>query len=354
MRLGWYSGVASVLEDARREKKLPNSKRSEYERLLGMAMLKRAESCVEFGNLRMASDAIRVCKGIDLGPENEERLKVITSTFEAKRSGDDVEAKPLRYEKAIVGGHVWTDEGHGYGIVGRIQIGGNDKKSGGNVTVAPGLVVENGRIFVRRGSITMKGTPDRPVIFRNVNFTADLHGRVTGEHVIFEDCTFSKGGAWSVKRFSSKWVFSNCIFLRSSFHDLGEKKYGIRITDSSFVRCKLPSRMVPYRHEWNQVERCYFLECSVAPSFVWCTNRCDFLACRAVGTNSYNRSPDLAIHIHVPKDHTGFLTDVKKQSLVTSEGKVVYTNSPDAFVSQAGNEKMWPLCGGQSKTVAPK
>ncbi len=97
------------------------------------------------------------------------------------------------------------------------------------VTVAAGTEIRGGAfVMVGGGHVVATGSDTMPVIFRHVTFNQDLGSSVVASNAIFDQCTFTKGGAW-FSSYSSKWQFTSCVLYGCHFNGLTEVDYGFQI-----------------------------------------------------------------------------------------------------------------------------
>ena len=293
------------------------------------------------------------------GSANQRAVKELI--HEAKKRP---KSKVLKYRRKIAHEETWIDDGRIARIKGTVVIGvhkqKNKKEDGpaGSVSVGAGSVLEGGKIHVEHGVLKLGGTANQPIIISDIDLSASLIGRLEGTYVVFVNCTFRKGGGWSWARYSSKWIFDRCVFVRSSFHSLGEVAYGIRITNSALIECDLPKRILTvhrqpedtpadlpklYRDSWNQIRRCLFVKCKVAPSFVWATDECSFLSCGVTSIDSFKSTHDLKVPLYVPSRDMKFLLHLRKGTRNKFKGKARFINAERSYITQRAGERHWPL-----------
>ena len=265
--------------------------------------------------------------------------------------------RPIRYTEPIVGTVEWPgDKGYLGRPQGEITIGhGWDRelmKDGppGTVTATPGLVLEGGAVHVSHGVLRLEGSPDQPVTLMNVHLSGGCIGKVEARYTIFANCKFSKGPSNRNPRYSSTWEFDNCVFAQSNFDSLKQVDYGIKANNCLFFRCTLPERILTratwadphpketgiadlYQDEWNEVSKCHFVECGVAPSFVWATDKCDFTVCRVEGIGSFASTDSLRVILHVAAKEEAFVKELAKRTIHRGSGKVAFENSPAPFAA---------------------
>jgi hypothetical protein len=174
------------------------------------------------------------------------------------------------------------------------------------LTIGPGVEFKGGTIDLKRvGRLEIEGSPDQPAVLRNVKVLQDLGARVNAKYAVFERCTFAKGGAW-FSRYSSKWSFDGCLLYACAFPRLTGVDYGFRWSDCTFVSMDFPEiepqrpKGAPFDHmrhlrtEWNSVNRCRFVNCTVRPTMVWCATESNYAACRFVAGRAFASDQMLA------------------------------------------------------------
>jgi hypothetical protein len=196
------------------------------------------------------------------------------------------ETKELKFPgKFVEGKGIWKDAGHGYFISNTVQTGNCANSRGGpwktaEIEVAPGTVIEGGTLRASHGKLTFQGTAEKPVIIRNVRLECDYTAAIHATNTLFVDCTFMKTGSWHWNNgFSSKWIFTNCMLVKSNFAGMSRGDYGIQWQQTVFFRCKFPQRNLnnkadkdatgEYKGHWNMMNECIFMESILPPSLVW-------------------------------------------------------------------------------------
>jgi hypothetical protein len=237
---------------------------------------------------------------------------------------------------------------------GKIQVGWfdapNNKWYKGAVNVAAGAFLEGGQIYLENGPLCLLGSAAEPVILKDVDLSADLGDGIQARFTIFVNCKFSKGGGIISDRYTSKWTFDNCIIVQSNFKSLSQVDYGMKFTNCVFLGCTMPKRILArkggihpnpnpaetgiaplYQHQWNNVTRCHFVDCILAPSFVWATKSCDFTNCRLGGIDAFVSTDSLAVTLHVAPKDRAFLDQLTAASAVPSTGRITFENAPSPF-----------------------
>ncbi len=193
-------------------------------------------------------------------------------------------------------------------IEGKLAVPG-DKHV--NLTFAAGYELRGGTIDLgTRGHLIIKGTADKPVIFRDVTVFQDLGASMDAEHAVLDNCHFNKGGVWYAS-YSSKWRFTECVLYRCSFARLSGVDYGFQIRHCALVATNLPEithdhkngfdHMNDLRGEWNKIDSCDFIDCAVPPTVAWCGENCNFRACTFKPGEAFDSAKDL--------DWTAFVQD---------------------------------------------
>ena len=337
---GWYREAASLLRDQIKFETLTLEERLQAEELEEQCLLSYSTACIRFGNLKMCREALdfySVGNRKRMKPKQFANLvRVIQKLAEA---GEPVELKSSgRY---FVGKGVWRDSGNGFFITSLVQTGNCANSRGGKwetaeIEVAAGTEVEGGLIRASHGKIHFKGTIKQPVILKNVKLECDYTAQVFATHTVFINCSFKKSGSWHWNNgFSSKWHFTDCILVSSNFSSLSRGDYGLRLSGSTFLRCKLPQRMLSsdeakdangeYHGSWNVIEECAFVECSLPPSLVWGTKTCAFIRCKTPDSSVFKSSKNLiASMLSLPNS---FVDDLKASTKIEGPGKVDYLSS---------------------------
>jgi hypothetical protein len=234
---------------------------------------------------------------------------------------------------------------------GKIQVGWFDRPNNkwykGAVNVAAGAFLEGGQIYVENGQLSLLGTAAEPVILKDVDLSAQLGDGIHARFTIFVNCKFSKGGGiiYLGMGYTGKWVFDNCIIVQSDFNSLDQVKCGLKLTNCAFLGCTMPKRMLArkppnpaetgiaalYRDEWNDVTRCYFVDCTVAPSFVWATKSCHFINCKLGGMDAFVSTDSLAVKLYVAPKDRAFLDQLKAATSLPGTGRITFENAPSPF-----------------------
>ena len=234
---------------------------------------------------------------------------------------------------------------------GKIQVGWHEDSGGwhkGAVNVAAGAFLEGGQIWLSNGLLCLLGSAAEPVILKDVDLSAEIGDGIQARFTIFVNCKFSKGGAYFFPRYTGKWTFDNCIIVQSNFKSLSQVDYGLKLTNCVFLGCTMPQRLLDrktsqntnptetgiaalYQDEWNNVARCHFVDCILAPSFVWATKSCDFINCRLGGTDAFVSTDSLAVTLHVAPKDRAFLDQLKAATLLPGTGRIIFENAPSPF-----------------------
>lgn len=179
------------------------------------------------------------------------------------------------------------------------------------LTFPAGFEVRGGTIDLgQRGQAIIKGTAEKPAVFRDVTFFQDLGASLSAENAVFDHCKFNKGGAW-FSYHSSKWQFADCVLFGCAFGRLTGVDYGFQIRHCALVSMDLPEvahehkpgfdHMAQLRGEWNKIESCDFVDCTVPPTVAWCGEGCNFRRCRFVAGEAFESPKDL--------DWSAYVTD---------------------------------------------
>lgn len=284
---------------------------------------------------------------VTAGPTRLERLR----TF-AARPAVSPSPLPLTIAEPVRGDVTWPINDAGYKISDTVSIGRNERGMAGyagKVTAAAGFILEGGTIHVARGELQLSGQPDRPVILRKVAISSELGCTVRARHVVFEDCTFSKGGrTFSANGFSSKWAFEDCLLRNSNFAVLKRTDFGLQIRRCSFVDCSLPPRALIDKSgdaevdaaeivklDQNEVASCDFYRCRVAASATWYMRSCNLYDCSVSQPATAAVKTDLAVTIGVGPGDEGTAATLKSKTTVTGSGKIGYAAASSPFVTAA-------------------
>ena len=319
------------------------AERTKYEVIERKALLDRADACVGFGNADMAEYAVNAAAA-NPATASADVLKVtaLKRKLATIKAGVGHEEHVLKFDTPPTGAGTWQGDGGTYSIEGKIDF------NKARIAVAPGFVLNGGSIFVGGGStLELHGTAERPVIFRKVHLSADLNGAVKAQFAIFEDCTFAKGGAWFAY-YNSKWIFSDCLVIRSNWKGLSGMDYGLQVTGCVFDQCNLPARHVgddkvedkarKYRDNWNQVDHNFFDHCEIEPSFAWCTNQCAFASCSVTGWDTYRSVNELRVNLAVPSSTDRFMELLQQRTQNEAQGVVRYVKMGGAAASPASRK----------------
>lgn len=185
-------------------------------------------------------------------------------------------------------------------IEGKLSVSGEKHVT---LTFAAGYELRGGTIDLgTRGHVVIKGTADKPVIFRDVTVFQDLGASMDAENAVFDNCHFNKGGVW-YSSYSSKWRFTECLLYHCSFARLSGVDYGFQIRHCALVATDLPEithdhkdgfdHMKDLRGEWNKIENCDFVDCAVPPTVAWCGENCNFRACAFKPGEAFDSAKDL-------------------------------------------------------------
>jgi hypothetical protein len=359
MQRGWYSRAAAVLQELAKDDP-SEPERQKYVRQCEDALLKHAEACQQFGSYKATVDAVAQCKSIELSDASKTRRARVTNWLDGEKAAGHAEIKALGFGGPVLGNGTWADPGGGYQGEGKVQIGkGGDAGGKGTVIVQPGFVLDGAEIYVERGTLDIRGTRQKPIIMRNVKFSAELGGEVKAENTIFVNCTFSKGGGW-VSFYSSHWTMKYCLLVNSSFASLKPIDYGVKIVGCTFVESSLPPRLPDktdvseavkyYSDEWSQLEGCACLLCDVSPSSVWMSKDCAFTGCTARGRDPYAGTKSMIVHPFVPPPDLMLLTNLQDASDCLFQGEVRVAAAANPPKCPALKE-LWPLLPAEAQSL---
>jgi hypothetical protein len=314
----------------------PAAEKTKYEGLLAKALIERAELYAAFGNVAMLEKAVNAAASNPATKSSASRISALKKKLDQVKSRAAPTKQVLKIDAPLSGPATWQDDGAGNTIDGKLGF----KKA--KVAVAPGFVLDGGTMLLEEGTeVELHGTADRPVIFRNVKVQVTLGTAFKARFALFENCTFSKAGGWFAT-YSSKWVFSDCMLLRSNWSGLTEVDYGVQATGCAFVECKMHPRHLggervtekasKYRDQWNKFEDDAFINCEVAPSFVWATKRCYFENCALTGEawDNFRSTTDLDVAMSIPPGSERFFDAIRAGTQTELNGVVRYNKTQAA------------------------
>lgn len=352
VRRQWYARAVDLLGDLA-QNSTEERDRKKYQTLLSKTLGAYAEACLATGNHDLIEEAWAVCEAWpgSLNTQGGAKLK----RARAKAAGNKPEPIAVPTDNPLVGEGNLGQAGATISIRGQLKVGDDkgDGRKDGVVTVPAGALLKGGKIYVEEGRLLIKGEPNRPVILRGVELSADLGGSVVAQHAVFVDCKFSKAGGWYFPFYTTHWTLENCLLLRSNFPHLDKTNYGIKFKESTFVECTIPSRILNdgavedddlaarYRDEWNGVDECDFLLCEVKPSFVWATERCNFSICRVGGADVYSSKTPLDVILFAPKADASFWRDLRANTDIGHTGQLEYALSKTGYAHKS-MAPLWP------------
>ncbi|MEJ6573237.1 MAG: hypothetical protein QNL39_14745 [Akkermansiaceae bacterium] len=333
----WYRQSASLLREQLRSGTLSGDEKSEAERIEEQSLLNHAAACMKFGNLKMCREAYDVYMSGDRPAR--ERIRAQNMKLAVDRIGTAGEPKELKFpDKFVEGKGVWKDAGHGYFISSSVQTGNCAKSRGGewktaDIEVAAGTVIEGGTLRASHGKLAFLGTAKKPIVLRNVHLECDYTAAVHATNTLFVDCTFKKTGSWHWNNgFSSKWIFTDCMLVKSNFVGLTRGDYGIRWHQTIFFRCKLPQRNLnskadrdatgEYHGHWNTITDCLFMECELPPSMVWGCVLTRLIDNEVAGTSDFYSAKPLKVGMSATPPE--FVRTLKTATLNKGHGSVEY------------------------------
>jgi hypothetical protein len=278
-------------------------------------------------------------------------LAGIQRKIESSRKGGP--PRDIQYKDRILETVNWkAAKGEVLRPTGKIQVGWHDRPNEkwykGAVNVGAGAFLEGGQIYMENGQLSLLGSAADPVILKDVDLSADVGDGIQARFTIFVNCKFSKGGTWINSRYTSKWTFDNCIIVQSDFRSLAQVDYGMKFTNCVFLGCTMPKRILErktwsdpnpaetgiaalYRDEWNDVTRCYFVDCTVAPSFVWATKFCHFINCKLGGMDAFVSTDSLAVKLYVAPKDRAFFDQLKAATSPSGTGRITFEGAPSPF-----------------------
>jgi len=163
------------------------------------------------------------------------------------------------------------------------------------ILVQPGVEIRGGKIDMGRhgagsAQLLLAGTSSQPIILRNVEIDQPLSGVFDASNVIFDQCTFRKAsGKFGI--YSSKWPMDHCLLYKCTFVNFKAVDYGFKLTNCTFVDMNLPEivqkairgkpvdDMDHLRKNWNIIQSCNFVNCTVFPTVFWCAENSNFWNC---------------------------------------------------------------------------
>jgi len=341
-RRGWYLQAASFAQNELSVGAASGDTKEKLQKLSERSLSAYFDSCLVLGNAGMIKDAAKAY-GDPANTASEKskvaRMKTATDALSSKAS-----PKELAFAaKFIEGKGTWSDDGTGYVVSNPVQIGncghvrGGESK-GGDVVIQPGFVLANGVLRASQGKLEIKGSPDRPVVFKNVSIECDYTASVTASFALFIDCKFVKTGGWFWKGgFSSKWDFSDCLIVDSAFNSLTKIDYGIKLQRCTFVQVAIPDRSLTddaakdntglFHDQWNTISDCQFYQCKVPPSLLWANGKSAFLDCTINGASTFASAKPLQAGGFLPKDDSSFEAAISAATKTKGAGKVDYSFS---------------------------
>jgi len=357
----WYRGMAEAASPAAKAAMCARAL-TYYRRFLGLHPaqdLSRTQASLMVKKIEesLAAAAQKKAKGA-AGPAVDEThlglllLAGLQRKVESSRKGGP--PRDIQYKDPIIETVEWkAAKGEVLRPAGKIQVGwfdrsNNNKQYKGAVNVGAGAFLEGGQIYLTNGLLCLLGSAADPVILKDVDLSGEFGDGIQARFAIFVNCKFSKAGGMIWSRYTSKWTFDNCIIAQSNFKSLIQLDYGLKLTNCVFLGCTMPKRILErktwkdpnptetgiaalYQDEWNNVTRCHFVDCVLAPSFVWATKSCDFTNCRLGGIDAFVSTDSLAVTLHVsPKDRS-FLDQLKAATALPSTGRITFENAPSPF-----------------------
>lgn len=182
------------------------------------------------------------------------------------------------------------------------------------INVGAGADIRDGQFHFGRGGghMEISGTPEKPAIFRNVELDQYLGGSVSAHYAVFDNCKFRKMGAYySRTGLSSKWELDHCLLRGSStFTSLSHVDYGFSFKNCTFIDVTFPEIGMPgkeqpvdmmrhLRTQWNQIQDCQFIQCTVPPTVFWCAESSNYLRCRFIPGKPFESDTPIDVRAYV-------------------------------------------------------
>jgi hypothetical protein len=226
---------------------------------------------------------------------------------------DSVETVPLGGE-LFDSDQVLSEVGKPYEIKDVFGPAQADKQF--KIIVAPGVEIRGGKINLESpnakgdAAITFAGSKSKPIILRHVEIDHPLQGRFKASNVIFDQCSFRKTGGWYAY-YSSKWEMDQCLLYKCDFPNFKGVDYGFKFTNCTFVSMNLPEishdkdnendfdYMTRLRKDWNIIQSCSFVNCTVFPTVFWCSETSNFWNCAFLPGVAFNSATPTKVSAYV-------------------------------------------------------
>ncbi len=316
---GWTSRAIVLLQEAMKD--MRDDDRSKCLAKIQDLLIKRAESCVAFGNLALAQQALAAAEAAELSDAAKAKLAKIKTGME-KITPAHKDPQQLKFEKAVMGTATWRDDGHGYFIQGQVTIGSFRERTVETVVrVEPGFVLEGGKIFVDSGQLQLMGTRTKPVIFRNVHIELNWNSKLVAQNAILENCklvnyVYQGDFVWT------KWTIKESLLLRPMISTLKVQHSEMDWADNAIVEANLPPKLGEFDRpepgvdnmghgRKNRLENCAFYMCDVWPSLVWMSTDCRFNSCQLAGREMHPLNKDVAVRTSVGPTDTPFMDSLR-------------------------------------------
>jgi Lon protease (S16) C-terminal proteolytic domain len=180
------------------------------------------------------------------------------------------------------------------------------------ITVGPGVEVRGGDIYLEdKGELILNGTPEKPVILREVTLSQQIAKHpTTAKWTLFDRCQFEKRGGW-YSYYSAKWTCDSRLFYRCTFPYLKGTAFGFKMSHCAFVKMSLPEivhrqpkegpfdHMKYLRHDWNMITGCQFVDCEIAPTVGWCSEESNFMGCSFKRGQAYESESRTEVEAYV-------------------------------------------------------
>ncbi len=340
MERGWHQQAAVHLSSVIRGLGSADSNRPALQRQLERCLAAAVANAIRFGNVEMIGDAVAAYSQNDVLPKDELKARRYAADLDRIRAGRTPPEIPAA-APFLEGESTWAAHPFTYKLPGTVQIGNCKNNRGGDwkkgtLTIAGGAVVEGGTLRASHGSLVFRGTPDVPVVVKNVAIECDYTANVVAVNTIFLGCSFRKTGNWFWNGgFSSKWEFTECMVADSRFVDLSRGNFGLKMKKVTFVNCAFPDRLLNkdekkdatlgYRHAWNTFVECDLFGCQFNPSLAWGLQSSSLYDCTVKGEALFSSSKDLQVQLLITDGDPSVLESLAKATKANGAGKVHYT-----------------------------
>lgn len=231
------------------------------------------------GDLESAIEASKHILALNNSLTNPNAAPVSGGTSSPKFSDKVITTSPLHGVERFYGNEKL--EPGIYEFPGPVAIGGgkvDDPKA--YIELQPGTTIRGGRFLADDGALTAEG-----VLFSDVDLQVDLGATLTATDCLFDRGRQRKGGAWTTKYYSAKWIFDNCVFYQSFLELTRARDNGLKVQNCTIIGADIvspeyyESPVEESSSEWRQVERCHFINCNIPEKFLLMTEDCIFENC---------------------------------------------------------------------------